>query len=250
MELTSLVDAAHRLSERDPLMARFLEAYGVPVVGRRGFDPGRLEAPGEVGLFGFVVEVVTYQQISAAAARRLVARLEAMGALDADVMVALTDAEVAATGLSGSKRRWLRALARDVVTGTIDLEGLRALSPDEAHRALRAIRGIGPWSADMVAIFALGHLDVWPIGDLALRRALARRHPGAEDRGVAERLAEPWAPWRSVAALWWWQDDASAAASVLEQPLHDREVNPARELAADLTLDADELEPRSRMQRP
>lgn len=250
MELSGLEDAAQRLSERDELMARFFVAYGVPALGRRGFDPGRSEIPPEVGLFGFIVEVVTYQQISAQAARRISARLEAVGAFDADAMASLADAELAATGLSGAKRRWLQALARDVATGCIDLDDLARMAPPEAHRALRSIPGIGPWSANMVAIFALGHLDVWPVEDLALRRALARRLPGAGDRRVAERLAEAWAPWRSVAALWWWQDDARAASLALEEALHDRKVDPARELAADLALNADEFEARARMQRP
>ena len=76
---------------------------------------------------------------------------------------------------------------------------------DDAHAALVALHGIGPWTADIYLLFCLGHADAWPAGDLALqeaaRIALGLRTAGRQAHG---QLAEPWRPWRGVAAHLLW----------------------------------------------
>ena len=90
--------------------------------------------------------------------------------------------------------------------GALDLAALADSSADEAHRALTALHGIGPWTADIYLLFCLGHPDAWPAGDLALQEAARlafalRTRPTSREMGP---LAEPWRPWRGVAARLLW----------------------------------------------
>src|ERR1700738_2177554 len=90
--------------------------------------------------------------------------------------------------------------------GTLGLAALAGQPADEAHKILTAVHGIGPWSADVYLLFCLGHADAWPAGDLALQEA-ARLAFAMRARPTAKQmvaLAQPWRPWRGVAAhvLW------------------------------------------------
>ena len=109
-------------------------------------------------------------------------------------------------GLSGPKIKALKAISAAIAKGAIDLEALAGMEADEAHAALTALHGIGPWTADIYLLFCLGHADAWPAGDLALQEAarlafgLKRRPTGKE----MVKLAEEWRPWRGVAAHMLW----------------------------------------------
>jgi DNA-3-methyladenine glycosylase II len=88
----------------------------------------------------------------------------------------------------------------------VDFDALAALSADEAHNALTALHGIGPWTADIYLLACLGHADAWPAGDLALQEA-SRLAFALQARPTAKEmipLAEPWRPWRGVAARLLW----------------------------------------------
>jgi DNA-3-methyladenine glycosylase II len=109
-------------------------------------------------------------------------------------------------GLSGAKIRTLRAIVEAVESGAIDFDALVDMPADEAHAALTAVHGIGPWTADLYLLSCLGHPDAWPAGDLALQEA-ARLAFGLKGRPTANDmalLAEPWRPWRAVAARLLW----------------------------------------------
>ena len=113
---------------------------------------------------------------------------------------------LARAGLSSPKIRALKAIARAVAHGKLPLTALADLPADEAHAALTAIHGIGPWTADIYLLSCLGHADAWPAGDLALQEA-ARIAFGLRARPTAKEmaaLAEPWRPWRAVAARVLW----------------------------------------------
>src|SRR5262249_57291726 len=79
--------------------------------------------------------------------------------------------KLARIGLSAPKIRTLKAIARAVDEGAIDLPSLADMPAEDAHRALTALHGIGPWTADIYLLFCLGHADAWPAGDLALQQA-------------------------------------------------------------------------------
>jgi DNA-3-methyladenine glycosylase II len=115
------------------------------------------------------------------------------------------DEKMRACGLSMPKMRAFRAVAQAVADG-LDLIGLGALAAEEAHRALVAVKGIGPWTADVFLLFCLGHPDAFPAGDIALQEA-AKLALGLKQRPDArklEEIAERWRPLRGIAARMLW----------------------------------------------
>lgn len=152
--------------------------------------------------FGALRDAVLGQQISTAAAAAIAARMAAAG-LDSEAAIAGADDEaLRAAGLSRPKIRTLRGIA----TAGVDWPGLRALPDDEAVARLTALPGIGRWTAEIYLKFALGRPDVFAAGDLALAEAARLLYALPERPGPAAllALAEPWRPWRAVAARALW----------------------------------------------
>jgi DNA-3-methyladenine glycosylase II len=177
---------------------RFAEA--VTLAGR---PPLRKRAGGFAGLAAIVVS----QQLSTASAKAIWGRLEAaLNPLDHGAVLRARAPKLARAGLSAPKIRTLKAVAKAVDRGELDLPALAEMPADDAHRALTAIHGIGPWTADIYLLFCLGHADAWPAGDLALQEAarllfkLTARPTGK----AMQPLAEPWRPWRGAAAYMLW----------------------------------------------
>jgi DNA-3-methyladenine glycosylase II len=184
-----------RLAEADPDIARAFEQVGLPP--KRSHDPS----------FAGLLRILVAQQISAAAARKITARLEAAAnPLTPETFLALGDADVRAIGLSGQKVRYGHALADAIAGGDLDLAALERSDDEAAISALVAIKGIGQWTAEIYLLFALRRLDIWPAGDLAIRSALQRLRGLRERPGIAQarELAEVWRPHRSAAARFLW----------------------------------------------
>ena len=122
---------------------------------------------------------------------------------------------LARLGLSAPKIRALKEIARAVLRGELALATLADLPADTAHAALTAVHGIGPWTADIYLLSCLGHADAWPAGDLALQEAarLAFALPARPTAKEMQALAEPWRPWRAVAARVLWTYYRAAAAT-------------------------------------
>jgi DNA-3-methyladenine glycosylase II len=179
----------------DPRLVAVLAVTGPPMLRRR---PG-----GFAGLASIIVS----QQLSTASATAIWTRLAAQ--LDPFEPAAVRRARpvrLARAGLSAAKIRALKAIARAIDEGTLDLAGLVDRSADDAHRMLIAVHGIGPWTADIYLLFCLGHADAWPAGDLALQEAarIAFALPTRPTAKQMQALAEPWRPWRGVAATLLW----------------------------------------------
>jgi len=178
--------------------ARFAQALATA-----GRPPLRKRPDGFAGLAAIVVA----QQVSTASANAIWERLKAaLDPLDHAAVLRARPAKLARIGLSAPKIRTLKAVARAVAEGAIDLPGLADAPADDAHRALTALHGIGPWTADIYLLFCLGHADAWPAGDLALQEAARlllglKARPSSKDMGP---LAEAWRPWRGAAACLLW----------------------------------------------
>jgi DNA-3-methyladenine glycosylase II len=174
-----------------------------PVLAMSGFPPLRRRPGGFAGLASIVVS----QQLSTASASAIWERLAAAyDPLAPGPILRARATRLAKLGLSAPKIRTLRAIAAAVDTGNLDLMGLGDMPADEAHAALTAVHGIGPWTADIYLLTCLGHADAWPAGDLALQEA-ARLAFALNTRPTAKAmvgLAEPWRPWRGVAARLLW----------------------------------------------
>ncbi len=185
----------------DRLLA--LDARLGPVAALAGPVPLR---PGSDGFAGLVATILA-QQVSRASATAIVGRLAALVDLaDAGALLAASDETLRQAGLSGAKIRTLRALALAVSSGALDLRAVARAEPDAAVRALTALPGIGRWTAECHLLFGVGHPDIFPAGDLALRVAVGRGLGLGErppERAVAE-AALAWSPWRSVAARLFW----------------------------------------------
>ena len=167
-----------------------------------------IEPPGD--RYESLVELIITQQLSGKAAGAITARLKAMygGALPspADVLAA-SDEDLRATGMSRMKASYLRDLAERVASGRLRLDELDGLSDEEAVARLAEVRGVGRWTAEIFLIFTMGRLDVLPAGDLWFRKGIKEAYstrliPNEEE---AARIAERWRPYRSVAAWYLWK---------------------------------------------
>jgi 3-methylfumaryl-CoA hydratase len=191
--------AARILAERDPVIARLLAETGPP----------RLSRPAESHL-GTLVRAIVYQQLAGRAAAAIHGRLLTAlgGEVEPEGLLALSDEQMRAVGLSRAKVASLRDLAAKVRDGTVVLSprGLATESDDEIVARLSAVRGIGTWTAEMFLLFQLRRLDVWPVGDLGVRRGygLAWQVPEPTARELRP-LGDPFRPYRSVAAWYCWR---------------------------------------------
>ena len=171
-----------------------------------------IKIAGELGLrrrpagFSGLARIIVGQQLSIASASAIWARFEAaFPDMTPEAVGHARDARLKKTGLSAAKIRTLRAIAEACAAG-LDLDALAHIEAEEARRQLQEIKGIGPWTADIYLLFCLGHPDVFPTGDLALRNAVAQAFGSTPPMDPAElaALAEAWSPHRSVAAYLFW----------------------------------------------
>ncbi len=152
--------------------------------------------------FTALLDAIVSQQISVAAAGAIWGRLKSAGLTGPRKIKWASDDELRACGLSGQKIRYARALA----DSGINFAGLRDLPSDRVIATLTKITGIGPWTAEIYAMFSLGRADVFAPGDLALQEA-ARVLFELQERPtekVLREMAIAWSPWRSVAARALW----------------------------------------------
>jgi DNA-3-methyladenine glycosylase II len=160
--------------------------------------PLRLKPDG----FAALLSAIVGQQVSIASANAIWGRLEAAGMTAPDVVAAASEDDLRALGLSRPKVRYAHALAR----AGVDYQALPQMPARDVIKTLTAVSGIGPWTAEIYAMFSLGHADVFPPGDLALQEAARQvfdlpARPKEKDFRV---MSENWSPWRSVAARILW----------------------------------------------
>ncbi|WP_371153384.1 DNA-3-methyladenine glycosylase [Jannaschia sp. 2305UL9-9] len=185
-----VAEGAAWLAARDPRFAHALTLTGPLPLRRR--DDG----------FGALFAAIVGQQVSVASARAILGRCEAAGLHAPDGTACATEEEMRACGLSRQKIRYAKALAE----ADIDYVALRTAPTDEVVTTLTAVPGIGTWTAEIYAMFSLGHADVFAHGDLALQEG-ARMLFGLDARPkerAMRTMAADWSPWRAVAARLLW----------------------------------------------
>ena len=191
----TLLKGVRELANRDEDLARIVSALGPPPLWER-----------EQG-FHTLIHIILEQQVSLASARAAYTRLEeAIHPLTPESFLGLTDEELRQSGFSRQKTRYGRELATAILDGSLDISGLAGLQNEDAKEQLTKVKGIGPWTADIYLLTALGRPDVWPEGDLALEVAIQRvkgwsRRPTSEE---VRKISEEWKPWRAVAARLLW----------------------------------------------
>lgn len=181
-----VAEGAQWLCAREP---RFAD-----VLAQTGPWPLRLKPAGFAGL----VDIIASQQVSVASANAIRARVTEAGLDRVHAVLAAGEEGLRAAGLSRAKARYIFGVAE----AGLDYNALAVLPDDDVMAGLTALKGIGPWTAQVYVMFCLGRADVFPAGDLALQEA-ARALFDLPERPKPDQLtllAEDWSPWRSVAA--------------------------------------------------
>lgn len=190
--------ARRHLSRRDIVLRPLLKLLGPCTL--------QLETAG----FAALARSIVAQQISTHAARAIIGRLElALGSPGwmAPAVLALSEDQLRAAGLSAAKVRSVRDLALKVEDGTVPLDRLSEMDDESVIAALIPVRGIGRWTAQMFLMFSLGRPDVLPVDDLGLRSGVRRHYDLDElpDRALLTEIGERWKPYRSIGTWYIWR---------------------------------------------
>lgn len=215
---------AHITSRDERLSAVVAEAGILPRIAE--CQAARAAARESHRAFRSLARAIVFQQLNGAAAATIFARVVAVAAPDADParlspagILSADEAAMRACGLSQRKLEYLRGLALAFTPanqveggGGLDDETLECASAEDVTRSLVALRGLGPWTVHMFRMFYLNHADVLPVGDFGVRRGMMLLYglssmPGPEKM---QAIAEPWAPYRTIGAMYMWRvaDDA------------------------------------------
>jgi len=197
-----MTSPAKALARLDPRLARLIErARPFPAPACRLVRP-----------FHALAESIAYQQLSGKAAATIFGRVRALYPgrkwLSPELILATPDEKLRAAGLSRSKTAAIKDLAAKTLDGTVPRHGaLLKMDDEEIIARLTTVRGIGRWTVEMLLLFDLGRLDVWPVDDYGVRKGYAKMFRKKVLPTPKELLAigERWRPYRSVAAWYFWR---------------------------------------------
>jgi DNA-3-methyladenine glycosylase II len=186
------------IKKKDPKLGKVLEKHGVI----------KFKPEGE--LFESLVESILSQQLASPAANSIITKVRAIypdGKLEAEAVYKTPSRKLRAAGVSPQKLGYLKDLSKRVSNRKIDLESLREMEDEEIMTILDEVRGIGPWTVQMLLIFTLGRTDVMPVDDLGVRKGIQSLYSLEEmpKKAEIERLSENWKPYRTVASLYLWR---------------------------------------------
>ena len=161
-------------------------------------------------LFRDIVWTIIGQQLSGKAADTIFGRFKMLfkdGILTPEKIMKLTDIKIRGVGISGAKMRAIRSLSEKVKQGELDLKRLPLLKDYEVMTVLTSVKGIGPWTAEMILMFSLGRTDIFSTGDLALRKGIVelynlKKFPGEKK---LQAIIGAWSPYRTYAAKILWR---------------------------------------------
>jgi DNA-3-methyladenine glycosylase II len=188
--------AVQHLERSDPVVAALIARFG----------PYQL--PASRSGFQVMLETVVSQQLSTHAARAIYTRLsKAMGGPRPQALLRLSHAQLLGCGLSRAKADYVRNVAAAFSEPRFQRRSFARLDDAAAMDLLTSIAGVGEWSAHIFLMFALHRLDVFPIGDLGLRRAMAEQYRLRRTAPLSRyhRIAEAWRPYRTVGSLYLWK---------------------------------------------
>ncbi len=189
--------AVNHLKKCDPVMRRIIEQVG----------PFRMEfGPPE---FHSLAESIVYQQLHGKAAATIFDRLAKLAGepLTPQAILKLNDAQLRGVGLSKQKSAYLKDLAAKTASGLLDFSRLPELPDAEVIKHLTQVKGIGVWTAHMFLMFTLRRPDVLPTGDYGIQAAIKKHYKKRQwpKRHIMEKIAKPWAPYRSIASWYLWR---------------------------------------------
>ena len=180
---------------KDPVMKELVERFG------------RLEIRVSGDIFADLVSDIVGQMLSNRVAEVIVCRLRALaGGLTPEKLLAKTLEEIKNCGMSARKAEYILALSRDVKEGKYDFSRLDSMTDGEAIAYLMKIKGVGRWTAEMIAEFSLGRKDIFSYDDMALRNGIVKAHGFKTlSKKRFERLRKKYSPYASVASLYYYR---------------------------------------------
>ena len=189
------------IASRDKKFARVIEAHPLCTIGRN---------PKPVSHFESLVESVISQQLAVKAADTIFLRVKraAGGRIIPVRIAALDEATMREAGVSGAKYKTIQGLASAALEKAINFNKLHEVESDEEiFTQLTGLWGIGPWTVDMFMMHQLGRLDIWPTGDLGVRRGWEKIYSLEEEIApkVLDVKGEKFRPYRSVVAWYCWR---------------------------------------------
>lgn len=189
------------LAARDSRLAKVIEAHPLCTIGRN---------PKPVSHFEALVESIISQQLAVKAADTIYGRVKVLvkGRVVPSRIAAISEAAMREAGVSGAKFKTIQGLADAALSKKIKVNQLHTIDDDqEIFSQLTRLWGIGPWTVDMFMMFQLGRLDIWPTGDLGVRRGYEKiyRLPSEISPPALEKKGEKFRPYRSVVAWYCWR---------------------------------------------
>lgn len=189
-----MADDPYDVLARDPELAPLVEHHG-PLDVTPAADP-----------FARLVVSVCNQQLSTDSAAAIEQRLFDRFDVTPEAILAADSDALREVGLSGQKVEYVENIARAFAEGDLSVAQLRETADDGVRDRLTEIRGVGPWTADMFLIFVLAREDVFPVGDLGIRKGMAELYGYDTDDSAGMRAhAERWQPYRSYASRYLWR---------------------------------------------
>ena len=192
----TLNDAFKHLIKEEPLFKKVLEDknYKINLFNKKkGFE----------GLISLIIE----QQLSVASAKAIFNRIkDLIKPFTAKKFIEIKETDLKKAGLSSQKINYCKGIANKIISGDLNLKKLEKKSDAEAIKELVKIKGIGEWTAKCYLLGCLKRIDIWPSSDLGIIVAI-QKLKNMEERPkelTIEEIAEPWSPYRSVAALLLW----------------------------------------------
>jgi DNA-3-methyladenine glycosylase II len=189
--------AINHLKKSDPVLAAILERIG----------PCRMQFTEPT--FHSLAEAILYQQLNGKAAVTIFNRFtaEAGDPLTPAGILKLSEAQMRAVGLSRQKTSYLRDLSEKTRAGLLEFERLPELSEQEVIEHLTQVKGVGVWTAHMFLMFSLRRPDILPTGDYGVQAAIKKYYKKRKwpKPAVIEKIAKPWAPYRSIACWYLWK---------------------------------------------
>lgn len=196
--MKNLKIAIKHLSQADPVMEKLISRFG-PLEFR----------PHQQDLFAEIVDSIISQQLSGKVAKVIYSRFESLFTdkkVDPKIILTIDDSKLRAIGTSWAKVKYIKDLAQKILDETIKLHLLDNMKDEEVIEHLIQVKGIGPWTAEMILMFSLGRLDVLPLNDLGIQKAFEKLYSvKRNNQKKMLKIAEAWRPYRTIACKYLWK---------------------------------------------
>lgn len=188
-------DALRTLSEKDPILGKFIAVIG------------ELELRKRDDHYRSLVSSIIGQQLSVKAAATIFGRFVELtkGDITPGKVLPIADEDLRGIGISFSKINYIKDLSQKVLDSELDLNKLDELNNEAVIAALTSVKGIGKWTAEMFLIFSLGRENVLSLLDVGLQRGAKWLYNGEDGKKLLQEKGANWAPYQSIASLYLWE---------------------------------------------